>query len=63
MDQVVTDNLKNYKDQINESINSDLTFYTSSFNLSRGTGNPIPVVTISLLGGKKHRATPVAGLT
>ena len=63
LDHVVTDNLKNYKDQGNESINSEPTFDTSKFNLSSGTSNPLPVVTISLQGGKKHRATFVAGLT
>ena len=63
LDHVVKDNLKNYKDQSNEAINSEPTFDTSSFNLSSGTRYPLPVVTVSLLGGKKHRATTVAVLT
>ena len=37
LDHVVTDNLNNYKDQINEAINSDMNFDTNSFNLSSGT--------------------------
>ena len=45
---LVTYNLKNYKDQRNESINSEPTFYTSGFNLSSGTSYPLPVVTFSL---------------
>ena len=60
---IVTDNLKNYKDQSNEAIKSDPTFDNSSFNLSRGTSDPLPVVTVSLRGGKKHGATIVAGIT
>ena len=47
----------------NESINSEPTFDNSRFNLSRVTSDPLPVVTFSLLGGKKHRETIVAGLT
>ena len=61
--QVVTDNLNNYKYHSNESINSEPTFGTSGFNLSSGTSDPLPVVTVSLRGGKKHRATTFAGLT
>ena len=59
----MTYNLKNDKDWNDESINSEPTFDTSSFNLSRGTSNPLPVITVSLRGGKKHRSTTVAGLT
>ena len=62
-DHVVTDNLKNYKYHSNEDINIDPTFDTSGFNLSSGTSNPLPVVTVYLRGGKKHRSTNVAGLT
>ena len=63
MDHVVTDKLNNYKDHINESINSDPKFDAGSFNLSSGTSNPLPVLTVSLLRGKKSRETTVAGLT
>ena len=62
LDHVVTDNLKNDKDWSNEEMNSDPTFDTRSFNLSRGTSNPLPVITVSLQVGKKHRASLVAGL-
>ena len=63
LNHVVTYNLKNYKDHSNEAINREPTFDTSSFNLSSGTSDPLPVVTVSLQGGKKHRATTVAGIT
>ena len=63
LDHVVRDNLNNYKDQSNEAINSDPTFDNSSFNLSSGTSDPLPVVTVSLRGGKKNRATIVSGPT
>ena len=60
---VVTYTLNNYKDQSNEAINSELIFYTSSFNLSSGTSDPLPVVTVSLQGGKKHISMTVSGIT
>ena len=63
MDHVLTAKYNNYKDQSNEAINGEPTFYTSSFNLSSGTSNPLPVVTVSLRVGNKHRATNVAGIT
>ena len=63
MDHIVTDNLKNCKDQSNESINSDLKFDTGALKLSSGTIDPLPVVTISLRGGNKHLATTVYLLT
>ena len=59
---VVTNNLNNNKYQSNESINSDLKFDTSNFNLSSVNSNPLPVVTISLRGGNKHRAMTVASI-
>ena len=62
LDHVVTYNLNNYRYQINEAINSDPTIDTSSFNLSINTSNILPVVAVFLQGGKKHRATTVAGL-
>ena len=58
----MTDNFKNYKDQINEAINNELTFVTCNFNLSSGTSKPLPVVNVSLRRGNKYRATTVAGL-
>ena len=48
LDHIVTDNLKNYKDQIDEAINSEPTFGTISLNLSISTINPLPLVTVSL---------------
>ena len=63
LDHVVTDNLNNYKDQINEAINSYPTFDTSSSNLSSGASDPLPEISIYLRRGKKHRAKTVAGLT
>ena len=65
LDHVVTNNLKNNKYKINKAINSEPTFDTSNFNLSIGTSDPLPVplVTVSLQGGKKYRTTAVAGIT
>ena len=63
LDHIVTENLKNYKDQGNEAINSKPEFDTSIFNLSSGNSDPLPVVTVSLRGLKKHRSTTVAGIT
>ena len=63
MDKVVTNNLNNYKYQINEAINSDPTFDTSGFNLSINTSYPLPVLTVSLRRRKKHIAKIVSGLT
>ena len=59
----MTNNLNNYNDQNNEAIDNDPTLDNSSFRLSSGTSDPLPVVTVSLLVGKKHRGTIVAGLT
>ena len=39
LDHVVTDNLKNNKDQSNKAINSQPTFDTSNFILSSGTSD------------------------
>ena len=50
LDHSVTDNLNNYKDQSNESINNDLAFDTCNFNLFSVTSDPLPVVTVSLQG-------------
>ena len=48
LDHVVTDNLKNYKDQSNEVVSSDPTFGTSGFNLFSSTSEPLPLVTVYL---------------
>ena len=63
MDKVVTNNLNNYKYQSNEAINSEPTCDNNSFNLSSGTRYPLPLVTVSLLGGNKYRETIVSGIT
>ena len=60
---LVTNNLKSYRYQSIEAIKNELTFDASNFNLSNDNINPLPVVTVSLQGGKKHRETAVAGLT
>ena len=56
-------NIKDYNYQYNDAIDNEPTLDNSSFNLSRGTRYPLTVVTVSLQGGKKHRATVVAGIT
>ena len=62
-DHVVTNNTKNSNDQYNDAIDNELTLYNNSLNLFSGARDPLPVVTITLRGGKKHRANIVAGLT
>ena len=47
MDLVVTDNIRTNKDQRNDAIENDPKF-DSSFNLSRGNKEPLPVVIVSL---------------
>ena len=59
----MTNNIKDYNDQYNDAIDIEPTLNNSSFNLSSGTRDPLPVVTDYLRGGKKHRATIVAGIT
>ena len=63
MDHVVTNNIKTNKYQHNDVIYDELTFDTNSFFFSSGTKDPLPVVTASLGGGKKHRTKTVSGLT
>ena len=63
LDHVVKNNTNTNKDQLNDAICNQLTFDTKSFNSSSGTRDTLPVVTITLQGGKKHRAMTVAGLT
>ena len=59
---IVNNNIKKDKDQHNEAIENEPKF-DSSFNLSSGTKDPLPVVTVSLRGDKKHIATTVASIT
>ena len=59
----MTDNIKDYNDQHNDAIYNEPTLDNSTFSLSTSTRDPLPVVTVSLGRGKKHRATVVAGLT
>ena len=59
----MTKNRKDYNDQYNDVIYNEPTLDNSSFNLSSCTRYPLPVVTVQLGGGKKHRATVVAGIT
>ena len=63
LDHVVTNNFKKNKYQNNEANNNEPTFDTNSFNLSSGTSYPVPVLNLSLLGRKKHKAMAVAGIT
>ena len=63
LDKVVTNNSRTTKYQINESIKNEPIFDTNSFNLSRGTSDHLPLLTVPLRGGKKHIATNIAGLT
>ena len=59
----MTKNIKDYNNQNNEAIDNDTTLDNSSFSLSSGTSDPLPVVTVYLRGGNKPRLTVVAGLT
>ena len=58
----MTKNKNNYNDQYNDAIDNDLTLDNISFNLSSGNKDPLPLVTVSFRGVKKHRSTLVAGL-
>ena len=62
LDHLLTKNIKDYNDQNNEAIDNEPKLDNSSFNLSSSSRDPLPVVTVSLQGGKKHVATTVAGL-
>ena len=59
----MNNNSKTNKDQSNKAIKNEPAFDTNIFNLSSGNSNPLPVVTVSLLEVKKHRAKTVSGLT
>ena len=63
LDQVVTNNIKTNKYQLNDAIHNEPTFDTSRFNSYKGTREPLPVVNITPLGGRKHRSMTVSGLT
>ena len=47
LDCVVANNIKTTKDNFNGSIDNEPMFDFNSFNLPRGTRDPLPVVTIS----------------
>ena len=59
---IVNNNIKTNKNQRNDAIENQPKF-DNIFNLSSGNKYPLPVVNVSLRGGKKKRATTVAGLT
>ena len=48
LDHAVTNNIKDYNYQYNDAIDNEPTFDNSSFNLSSGTRDPLPVVTVLL---------------
>ena len=57
---VATNDINN-KYQCNDDIEYEPKFY-NTLSLSSGTKYPLPVVTVILRGGKKHRATTIYGL-
>ena len=59
----MTNNIKDYNNKYNEAIDNEPTLDNNRFNVSSVTIYPLPVVTVSLQRGKKHRATVVVGLT
>ena len=59
LDHVVTENINTNTDKLSDN---DLKFNTSTLKSSSGSRYPLPVVIVSLQGGKKHRSTTVAGL-
>ena len=63
LDHVVTNNVMTNKYQLNEAIYNEPKFYTNRFNSYSGTRDPLPVVTFTLRGGKKHGATNVSDIT
>ena len=58
----MSENIKTNKDQLNDAIYNEPMFDTNSFNSSSGTRDPLPVVTVTLQGGKKHIAMNVSGI-
>ena len=59
---VVTNSIKKNKNKHNGAT-EDEPKSDNMFSLSSGNKEPIPEVIVILRGGKKHRATMVAGLT
>ena len=59
LDHIVTDNTKTNKNQHNEVTKNEQKF-DNTFGLSKNTKDALPVVTVSLRGGKKQRAMTVA---
>ena len=57
----MTSNVKS-KNQCDDAIEYEPRF-DNKFSLSSGTKAPLSVVTIILIGGKKHRATIISGRT
>ena len=57
----MTNNIKKNKNQHNEAIENEPKF-DNIFGLSNGNKYPLPVVTVSLISGKKQRAMVVAGI-
>ena len=60
LDHVVTNNINN-KNQCNYTIEYDPKFDSKS-SLSSGTKDPLPVVSVSILGDKKKRVTIISSL-
>ena len=59
---VVTDNIKTNKNQSKDAIENEPKV-DKRFSLSIRTKYRLPVVTVTLQGGKKQRATSVSGIT
>ena len=58
----MTDNIKTNINQCNYAIENETKFDTT-FILSNGNKDPLPVATFSIRRGKKQIATTVAGIT
>ena len=59
----MTDNINTNKCQLNDTIYNDTAFDNNSFNLYIWNKDPLPVLTVTLQGSKKHRAMTVDGIT
>ena len=62
LDNVLTDNIKTNKNQHKDTIENE-TKFDNTFILYSGDKDPLPVVTISLQGGRKRIETAVTGIT
>ena len=62
MDHILTEKIKTNKDQLNYAIYNEPAFDNNSLNLSSGTRDPLPVLTVTLQEGKKHGEMNVSGL-